>query len=68
MLRCLSWRGFRRVVLEAVSVHPTLAKAVAALMHVVPFGASARAPDLLTLPAVASLMKEAGCQHHAQAY
>ena len=68
LLRCLSWSGLRRGVLEAMSVHPILAKAVTALVHLDPLNASARAPDLLTQPAVASLIKEAGCHYHAQVH
>lgn len=63
--RLLRHPNWSRVILEAMSVHPTLPPVMTALAHVVPLVASARAPDLLIRPAVASLIKEAGCQHHA---
>ena len=59
LLRSLSWSGLRRVILEAMSVNPILPELVAADVHVVPLAAGAGAPDLNTLPAVASPGRQA---------
>ena len=58
MLRCLNCSALIRVILEAMPVHPTLAKPVATFVQIVPLVASAGAPNRILFPAMALRIRE----------